>query len=154
MERQQKLDEWKTQFYTYYQSVVENERGIYGIYDNITSTKERIGILDSNLQLSISKGSAEIAQTLGKWAGDISSSINNLSSRVSSYSGGGGGGGYSGGSSSPSGGSTSSSNSGSNYVYISCADGYTQNVPQPKKVKKGSKFSPPSISRSGYTLAG
>ncbi len=153
LERQQKLDEWKTQFYTYYQSVVENERGIYGIYDNITSTKERIGILDSNLQLSISKGSAEIAQTLGKWAGDISSSINNLSSRVSSY-GGGGGGGYSGGSSSPSGSSTSSSNSSSNYVYISCADGYTQNVPQPKKVKKGSKFSPPSISRSGYTLAG
>lgn len=90
LERQNMLDTWKTQFYTYYQSVIENERGIYGIYDNIKSTRERIGVLDENLKQYISKGSYDIVQTLSDWSSKIQSSIATASS--------GGGGGWYGGS--------------------------------------------------------
>ena len=88
IERQRKLDEWKTNFETYYQSVTENEKGIYGIYDNITDTRARIAELDKNLQTSISKGSSQIATTVANWQSKASSG---------GSSGGGGGGGSTGG---------------------------------------------------------
>ena len=78
IERQRKLDEWKTNFETYYQSMTENEKGIYGIYDNITDTRTRIAELDKNLQTSISKGSSQIATTIANWQSKTSS--NNSSS--------------------------------------------------------------------------
>lgn len=83
IERRKKLDEWKTKFETYYQSTIENDKGIYGIYDNITNTKNKIGELDQHLQSSISKGSSEIATTIANWQ--------SKASNTSSGSGSGGG---------------------------------------------------------------
>lgn len=84
MERQQKLDDWKTKFETYYQSMVENPEGIYGIYKNITETKDRISTLDKNLTSAVSKESAEIQQTILKWQNQVDSTVSKaVSSAVS-----------------------------------------------------------------------
>lgn len=151
LKRQDMLEEWETKFHSYYASVIENEHGIYGIYQNISDTRERISQLDANLQQSISKGSAEIAQTLGKWASDVSSSISSLSSQVSAYSGGGGGGSYN-SSSGNSGGNSSSSSTSQTWSVVFFSDG--------KKVgEKTARVGSPitisySVSKSGYTLTG
>lgn len=90
IEQQRLMSEWQTKFHTYNQAVTENPKGIYGIFDNITETKKRIGDLDTHLQSSISKGSADIAQTIANWQKSNSSSSG---SGGSGGSGGGGGGG-------------------------------------------------------------
>lgn len=68
LERQQKLDEWSTKFYSYYDGILENEKGIYGIYENITNTRLKIDELDRNLKTYIGQGSYAITQTLAEWA--------------------------------------------------------------------------------------
>lgn len=148
LKRQDLLEEWETKFHSYYASVVENEHGIYGIYQNISDTRERISQLDTNLQQSISKGSAEIAQTLGKWASDVSSSISSLSSQVSAYSGGGGG--YN-----PSGATNNTTNTttSTNEVTVIWDNGYSM-CSMPVKVKKGGTVTPPNYTRTGYKLTG
>lgn len=92
IERRKKLDEWKTKFETYYQSTIENDKGIYGIYDNITNTKNKIGELDQHLQSSISKGSSEIATTIANWQSKVSNTGSGNSSGGGSGSKGTGGG--------------------------------------------------------------
>ena len=84
LERKEMQDDWKTKFETYADTIKTDEKGIYAVYDNISTTREAIGKLDSTLKSSISEGSAEIAQTLGKWGADVKSSIGSLSSQISS----------------------------------------------------------------------
>ena len=110
IERRKKLDEWKTKFETYYQSTIENDKGIYGIYDNITNTRNKIEELDKHLQTSIGKGSASIINTIANWNKNISNS---------GSTGGSGGGGTGGGTNNkndlnPSGGNDDSGDSGIN----------------------------------------
>jgi TP901 family phage tail tape measure protein len=88
IEKRRTLDDWKTKFYSYYEAMTEHENGIFGIYQNITSTRERIAELEKALQTSLSKGSSEIVATLNKWSTSIQNSVKSASS------GGGGGGGY------------------------------------------------------------
>ncbi len=96
LERQQKLDDWQTKFYSYYDSVLANDKGIYGIYENITNTKERISTLDANLTSKIGKESADIQSTILKWQNNVNSAISSAVSAAASAAGSGGR--YSGGS--------------------------------------------------------
>lgn len=82
IERNKTLDEWKTQFYSYYDTMINHEKGIFGIYQNITDTRERINKLDENLKTNIGKGSYAIIESISKWTSN--NSKNNSS-------GGGGG---------------------------------------------------------------
>lgn len=124
LERQQKLDDWQTKFYSYYDSVLGNDEGIYGIYKNITNTKERIGQLDANLTSKIGKESADIQQTILKWQNNVNSAI---SSAVSAASSGGSGGKYSGG-----GGSGGTAMTPGSNAPTADNSGYTNNSSQPK----------------------
>ena len=71
--------------------MVENPEGIYGIYKNISETKDRIAELDKNLVSTIGKESADVQQTILKWQNNVNSTI----SKVGSSNGGGSGGGSS-----------------------------------------------------------
>lgn len=74
IEKKKTLDDWKTKFETYSEAIAHDEKGIYGIYDNITNTRNKIGDLEKTLQSSVSKASSEIATTIANWQGKASSS--------------------------------------------------------------------------------
>ena len=90
IEKKKTLDDWKTKFETYSEAIANDEKGIYGIYDNITNTRNKISDLEKTLQSSVSKASSEIATTIANWQGKASSSGS------SGGSGGSSGGGKSG----------------------------------------------------------
>ena len=85
LRQKQLVDEWSTAYHTYADKLQGGDKTIYNIWENIQSTKERIGVLDENLKSYISKGSVEIANTIAGWKSNASNSGNSSSS-----SGGGG----------------------------------------------------------------
>ena len=86
IEKRKTMDEWKTKFETYAEAIANDEKGIYGIYDNITDTRNKIGDLEKTLQSSVSKASSEIATTIANWQSKASSSGSSSGSSGSSSS--------------------------------------------------------------------
>lgn len=74
LRQKQLVDEWSTAYHTYADKLQGGDKTIYNIWENIQSTKERIGTLDENLKSYISKGSIEIANTIAGWQSNASSS--------------------------------------------------------------------------------
>jgi TP901 family phage tail tape measure protein len=74
LRQKQLVDEWSTAYHTYADRLQGGDKTIYNIWENIQSTKERIGILDENLKSYISKGSVEIANTIAGWQSNASGS--------------------------------------------------------------------------------
>lgn len=74
LRQKQLVDEWSTAYHTYADRLQGGDKTIYNIWENIQSTKERIGTLDENLKSYISKGSIEIANTIAGWQSNASGS--------------------------------------------------------------------------------
>lgn len=67
LRRKQLIEEWDTAYHTYADKLQGGDKSIYDIWNNISSTKERIATLDENLKSYISKGSSDIANTIAGW---------------------------------------------------------------------------------------
>lgn len=88
LRQKQLVDEWSTAYHTYADRLQGGDKTIYNIWENIQSTKERIGTLDENLKSYISKGSIEIANTIAGWQSNASGSGGSGGSGGNSGSGG------------------------------------------------------------------
>jgi len=80
LERLQAENDWRTKIADYTENIrgKEDEGGIYGIYNELTSMKENVMGLDQVLKDSVKYAGQEIADAISKWQPNVSGQINKL----------------------------------------------------------------------------